>query len=334
MRAAWEAMAGHCRAFRLGVAVFVALTVMGLGSVVRVPELRQLQTQVEAKRDELSQQQRAKALELLQLGQAQEALRDAQRRLGNARWQLAAGDGMSDLLDQLSASGHAHGLHFERLEVLDELEHAGYRRTPLDIQVVGPYAALRVWLDEWLGQVRLLRSDKLEIASAQGAGGSLRLHLRVHAYHADAPSPATAWLAQLPARAEVVPPALDPFSAGAALASQKGLASIPLTQFQMVGSLARGPQQEALLLSAGRLYRVRPGERLGRDQGVVMRVDEQQMEVREQLLVAGAWRERRVFLTLSKRLGREGTQEHEGTIEMGGGGPVVDPVGAGDPLSG
>ena len=70
---------------------------------------------------------------------------------------------MSDLLDQLASSGHAHGLSFERLDVLEEVQASDYWVAPLQIEVMGSYSALRMWLDEWLGQMRLLRPSGLRL---------------------------------------------------------------------------------------------------------------------------------------------------------------------------
>lgn len=240
---------------------------------------------------------------------------------------------MSELLDQLAASGHAHGLHFEQLNVLEEVEDAGYRRIPLDVRVVGRYSALRQWLDDWLGQVRLLRAGDMSMSAAEGRPGLLRLRLRVQAYHADVPDPAPAWLAQLPSRAELGPPLVDPFSAWTARVSRGDLAKIPLTQLEMVGSLSRGSEHEALLLSAGRLFRLRPGDRVGRDEGVVVLIDERQVEVRERLFLGGGWRERTMFLTLRKRVEGEVKEDDEMDSDRGVG-PAVDPPGVGDALPG
>ncbi|MGA9660135.1 MAG: pilus assembly protein PilP, partial [Pseudomonas alloputida] len=113
-----------------------------------------------------------------------------------------------------------------------------------------------------------------------------------------------------------------------------GLVGVPLAQLEMVGSLARGTAREALLMAAGKLYRVRPGDRVGRDQGVVKHIDQRQVEVRERLFMAGVWHERTAFITLAKRLGKEASDPNENVDEIPAGNPAVDPAGFGDALPG
>ncbi|MFJ4441354.1 pilus assembly protein PilP [Pseudomonas sp. NPDC089422] len=331
---AWLALIERSRCFRRALPFAMGLILLGLGCLFRLPQWLQLQEQELARRGHLLQAHEAKAAEVLALSQMRKALDEARQRLQDARWRLAAGDDISDLLDQLATSGHTHGLHFERLDVLDEVRQPGYWQTPLDVQVVGRYSGLRMWLDDWLGQARLLRAEGLRLAPADDRPGLLRLGMRVHAYQADGPVPEPLSLADSPARGEVQPVVLDPFSAWATRIAQAGLASVPLAQLQMVGSLQRGQQREALLLAAGRLYRVRPGDRLGRDGGVVVEVAERQLDVRERLFLGGVWRERTVMLTLRKSVTTEATEGDEMAVEVGGGGVDTQSVVHGGVLSG
>lgn len=317
---AWLAVIERSRLFRCALPFAVGLVVVGFGCLLRLPHWLQLQEEALARQVRLVQAHESKAAEVLALSQMRKGLDDARQLLQDARWRLAAGGDMSELLDQLAASGHAHGLHFERLDVLDEVKQPGYWQTPLDVLVVGRYSGLRLWLDDWLGQVRLLRAEGLWLAAADDRPGLLRLGMRVHAYQADGAVPEPLSLADSPARGEVRPVARDPFSAWATRVAQAGLASVPLAQLQMVGSLQRGQQREALLLAAGRLYRVRPGDRLGRDGGVVMEVGERQLEVRERLFVGAVWRERTITLTLRKSVTTEASEGEEMAVEVGGGG--------------
>jgi type IV pilus assembly protein PilP len=317
---AWLALVERSRFFRCALPFATGLILFGLGCLFRLPQWLQLQEEEFARQVRLLEAHETKAAEVLALTQMRKALDDEWQLLQDARWRLAGGADMSDLLDQLAASGHAHGLHFERLDVLDEIKQPGYLQTPLDVQVVGRYSGLRMWLDDWLGQDRLLRAEGLQLAPADDRPGLLRLGIRVHAYQADGAVPEPFSLADSPARGEVLPVVLDPFSAWAKRIAQAGLASVPLAQLQMVGSLQRGQQREALLLAAGRLYRVRPGDRLGRDGGVVVEVGERQLDVRERLFVGGVWRERTVMLTLRKSVTTEATEGDEMAVEVGGGG--------------
>ena len=334
LRLDWQALVARSRLFRCALPIVTACLVFAAGCLVRWPEWRQLQQTEQANQRALNDMHQAKATQVLARVHSPQALSEAQRRLDDMRWRLAAGGEISDLLDQLAASGPVHGLHFEQLEVLEEQSQAGFGRTPLDVQVVGRYAALRMWLDDWLGQVRLLRAGDMHLASAHGRPGLLRLRLRVDAFHADGVVAEPESLAWLPARDHVKPPVADPFSVWSGRAVRQGLANIPLAQLEMVGSLSRGMQHEALLLSSGRLYRVRSGDRLGRDEGVVVRVDEQQVEVCERLFVGGTWRERTTLLTLRKGVDREIQEDNERVDEVAGGGIAADAVAGGNALSG
>jgi len=333
-RGAWLVLIERSRLARFALPCVLGLIVFGLGCLLRLPQWLQYQQTELARHSHLLQDHETKAAELLALSRMREAFDDAQQLLQDARWRLAAGAGMSDLLDQLAASGHAHGLHFEQLEVRDGLKQPDYWQIPLEVQVVGRYSGLREWLDDWLGQVRLLRAEMLWLQPAADRPGLLRLGMRVHAYQADGPVPEPVSLADSPARGEVLPVGLDPFSAWATRIGQGGLANVPLAQLQMVGSLQRGQQREALLASAGRLYRVRPGDRLGREGGVVEQVDERQLEVRERLFVGGVWRERTVMLTLRKSTNTEITEGDEMAIDLDGSGPDPQSVVHGGSLSG
>lgn len=330
----WQAFIVRSRLIRCTLPVLAAFLVLAVGCLVRLPEWQQLQQREHARHKALDEEHEGKATRMQALAQSREALVGAEQLLQDARWRLAAGGSMSDLLDQLAVSGQTHGLHFERLDVLDEVRQAGFVQTPLDVRVVGRYAALRLWLEDWLGQMRLLRAGELHLASADGKPGLVRLRLRVNAFHAQGPVSAPASLALVPARAAALPPALDPFSAWSTRRVREGLAQVPLAQLEMVGSLSRGLEHEALLASAGRLYRVRPGDRLGRDEGVVVHIGPQQVEVRERLFVGGMWRERMTSLTLRKGVDREVKEDHEEADDVAGAGPAADAIAGGYPPSG
>lgn len=327
---AWLSVAERSARFRRLAPVLLAVGLFSVGCALRLPALLQQQAQEDVRRAELNQLQASGASQLAELQRLQAAVAVAEQRLQAARWQLAAGESMSDLLERLTVSGHAHGLHVERLDVQEGELQTGFHRVPLELQVVGHYPALRLWLDEWLGQARVLRSGDMRLTAADREAGLLRLQLRLDAYHSPGPLSAPAMLAHVPARAAMAAPSVDPFAPATTRSSGSGLVGVPLAQLRMVGSLARGAFHEALLMGAGKLYRVRPGDRLGRDQGVVRHIDPQQVEVRERLFMAGEWYERAAFITLAGRLGKEAPDKHEEVDEIPAGSPAVDTVGVGD----
>lgn len=331
---AWLAVAEHSRRIRCLAPAMVAVLVFGLGCALRLPAALQQQAQEASRQASLGEQQSASTAKLVELEQLQAARVVAEQAMLEAHWHLASGEDMSDLLGSLASSGHAHGLLVERLDVHESEQQAGYRKTPLQVQVVGPYMALRQWLHAWLGQARLLRSGDINLSIVEGQPRLLRLQLRVEAFEAVAPVPAPEVFAHTSARAATPEPVVDPFTPAARRMAGFGLGSVPLAQLEMVGSLSRGMSHEALLMAAGRLYRVRAGERLGRNHGVVERVDQDQVEVRERLFMAGVWHERTAFITLAKRLGKEAPDRNENVDEMGVGSPAADPAGVGDALPG
>lgn len=324
----WQGLAERSLAFKAAVLMLAALAVLTAGWVSRLHEAQQAYRRGTATLHALEQVYAEKALLAGQLLPARSALSRSRVDLQDARWRLAAGEGVSDLLDQLARSGHQHGLLLEQLEVLEEVEAADYRMTPLQLDVIGSYGALRGWLDEWLGQVRLLRPSSLQLAAVPGRQALLRFRLQVQTYHPGQRLPAALSLADDPARPATQAVHADPFRPWSSATGADGLARVPLAQLEMVGSLARDGDYQALLWSAGRLYRLRPGDRLGRDHGVVVRVDEHQLEVLERVFLGGAWQQRTTYLALRNRAGTGGMDVGETAVGVGNGHVPVDPGGS------
>ncbi|CAM3649275.1 Type IV pili biogenesis protein PilP [Pseudomonas reidholzensis] len=326
----WQGLAERSLAFKVAVPVLAALAVLAAGWVFRLHEAQQVYRRgIETLRG-FDQVHAEKSLLAGQLLPARSALKRGMADLQDARWRLAADEGVSDLLDQLANAAHAHGLLFEQLEVLEEVEAEDYRTTPLQLEVVGSYGALRGWLDQWLGQVRLLRPSSLQLAAVPGRQALLRFRLQVQTYHPGLRLPAALSLADDPARPATQAVHSDPFRPWSSAAGADGLARVPLAQLEMVGSLARDGDYQALLWSAGRLYRLGPGDRLGRDGGVVVRVDEHQLEVLERVFLGGAWQQRTTYLALRNRAGTGGMDVHQTAVGVGNGHVPVGPGGRRD----
>jgi type IV pilus assembly protein PilP len=270
---------------------------------------------------------------LVELERAQQALEQARTGLQALRWRLAAGEGMSELLDQLALSGHEHGLSFERIEVNEALQAAGYRLQPLDISVHGRYPALRLWLEQWLQQLRLLNVPHLRLALQEEGTGVVGARLLIHAYHPGEELPVPAALADEPAQAAQSKATFDPFQAWLPATHGKELRHIPLARLEMVGSLSQSGRRQALLRSAGHVYRVGQGDRLGLDEGVVVAIDADRLEVREQIYLGGRWQARPRYLVLVEREQGEVRDEAETMVERRGV-DVEHPGGAGSGASG
>lgn len=318
----WQAQVQRSATLRaLLVLVLVAAVIAG-GYQVRLRELYERQQA----NNQLDQQFQvalvASGAQAAELDSERLALHDDERRLQLERWRLAAGEGVSELLDQLAVSGHEHGLLVERLDVLEARQQAGYRVMPLDISVVGRYPALRAWLEQWLQQVRLLNVAQLELLAMDERSGLVRAKLQVHAYDAAQRSAAPLSLADEPARQAITTRHFDPFLAWSSPGAARGIGRAPLEQLEMVGSLSRAGHRHALLRSAGHLYQVGVGDRLGRDEGVVVRIDAHQVEVHERLYIAGGWQERSRYLVLSKAAHGEVRDEDETVVERVTDGPA------------
>ncbi|MGB9088221.1 MAG: pilus assembly protein PilP [Pseudomonas farsensis] len=295
----WRGVVVRSRLFRVAALALSMLAVgaAGWASVLRETgqQLREAQVLEQSALQSLAERR----TELAELDGERLALQRARQMLQEARWRLDAGEGMSDLLDQLALSGHEHGLVFERVDVLAEQQPGpGYHRLPLDIQVVGHYPSLRTWVEQSLQRLRLLQVTRISLAGVDNSQGLVTAQLHLQVYRAAEALPAPASLADEPAQALVVRRPFDPFKPWSFSEPDGGLGRMPLEQLAMVGSLSRDGRHQALVQAAGRLHRVQEGQRLGRDDGRVVRIDAQQMEVRERLYIAGGWQERSRFLAL------------------------------------
>lgn len=315
----WQEVVYRSPVFRFIVVLSLVLIVGVVGYLGRLREVYQDYQFAVSTEHRLRQVHEARAAQTFDVDVERRALEEMAQRLRAERWRLAAGEGMSELLDQLAVSGHEHGLLFERLEVLEERQETGYRRLPLDIQVKGSYPALHAWLVQWLGQLRLLSVPRLNVVGGDERAGIVSARLQVDLHHPGEPLEPPDSLADEPARANLPVVTLDPFQAWRDGSADPGLGRIPLEQLEMVGSLSGAGGRQALLRSAGRLYRVAAGEPLGRDEGVVVSIDAEQVEVRERLYIGGAWQERSRYLALRKSARGEVKDEIDGAGERDAG---------------
>ncbi|CAG8864366.1 hypothetical protein PS627_00994 [Pseudomonas fluorescens] len=328
----WQGLAERSTLFKAALLALVILGVLGLGYCVRLDALRvELDIAAGHARD-LHAQRMGKDQQARRFTELQAALECSRQQLQDTRWRLAAGGDMAELLEDLSRLGREHGLLFEQVDALESSDGAGYRTVPLTLQMVGRYPALRLWLDQWLGQLRLLRVQHLRIGAVDGETGRLRMHMAVNAYHADQQGlgiPRS--LAAEAARGEGRLPVIDPFRRKTGQVIANSLASVPLEQLEMVGSLARHGEHQALLRLAGAVHRVRVGDPVGGAGGRVSRIDEQQVEVLEPGFVEGqGWLEQARYLVLRKRTVMEVTDELEGHGDDGVAGNLADAGNDGD----
>lgn len=108
----------------------LVLVVGVVGYLGRLREVHQDYQLAVSTEHRVRQVHEARTAQALDVDAERRALDDMEQRLRVERWRLAAGEGISELLDQLAVSGHEHGLLFELLEVLEEQQEVGYRRLP------------------------------------------------------------------------------------------------------------------------------------------------------------------------------------------------------------
>lgn len=329
VRPDWQRLAERPRALRIALLGLVVLVVLGVGYFARLHTLRLELAAVADQGQRLHRELTGKAQQAQRLDEQQATLELARQHLHDSRWRLAAGGDMAELLEDLSRQGREQGLSFEQVDLSEPLAEPGYRTIPLALQVVGRYPTLRVWLDQWLGQLRLLRVQQLRLEAVDGKPGMLRMHLDVNAYAASqAGLEVPRSLAAEPARAKPGKPVIDPFRRKTGPATSSQLASVALEQLVMVGSLARQGEYQALLRLAGAVHRVRVGDPIGNAQGRIARIDEQQVEVLERLFVDGqGWLEQSRYLALRGSADTEVMDEHQG---LGSDDLAGAPAGAGD----
>ncbi|MEE1887680.1 pilus assembly protein PilP [Pseudomonas carassii] len=311
----WQALAGRSGVVRVMVCLSLALMVACVGYLVRLRDPVQGHAESVRLQLQLQNELEGRRTRLVELGVEQQALEHTRVLLQAARWRLAAGEGMSELLDQLALSGHEHGLVFERVEVQEAQQASVYRVQPLEIAVSGQYPALRLWLEQWLRQLRLLSVERLRLALKDEGVGRVDAQLRLHAYHPGEELPVPASLADEPALAALPKTAFDPFRAWSLPREGSGLAHIPLARLEMVGSLSRTGRRQALLRSAGRLYRVVEGEQLGLEGAVVVAIEVDRVEVHERFYIDGRWQARPRYLVLGTREQGEIRDETEAMVE-------------------
>lgn len=322
-------IANQAAGVRWALVLCAALLVLGVGAALRLPSLWLMQQEQGSAAEALLGVEQARRGEMAGLDELRATLAVAERQLQAARWRLSAGEGLAGLMEQLARSAHVHGLLVEQLDLFEDVRKDGYWQTPVQLQVMGRYGALRLWLDDWLGQLRLLDTGDSQWQRIEPDSGLLRLTLQLHAYRADGEPPMPASLADEPARPKPSAPAVDLFARGVA-PGEAGLAAIALGRLSMVGSLSRGEDRQALLSAGGHVYRVRLGDALGRNEGRVVGIDETSVEVRERFFASGSWHEHSVFLQLGQGRHGEDRDEVAHKVEMAVGAGIADPAGIGD----
>lgn len=276
----WHGVAAWPWLHKAGVLVCCLLLVVGLGYAVQLRGSGAALERAVVRGAELQAAWQAQAGRAAGLQGQQARLLDVQHRLQGAQARLLAEDGLPGLLQAIAQAGR--GLLFEQVNVLPA--QALHAEVPVQLRLVGDFAALSAFIDALAElPVRVTLHD-LTLAPLAGRE-QLRLQLQLKAYASGLPAEAPA--ASTPGVAR------DPFAAQPPASAEFVLERLPLEQLELVGHLADRRGAVALIRAAGALYPLRAGDRLGPDQGRVVRIDAQQLELVEQVWIEGAgWQAR------------------------------------------
>lgn len=297
----WQQLAAGSRVSQAILLVSVLVLTLGLAYFVH---LRALFIEID-KGSEQSQQlliEQADKTERAQALEPHEAqLAAAYQRLDASRWRLAAGGELADLLEEIAHRGQSEGVFVEQVEVLPEVLHEHHVELPMQFQLRGVYEKLASFAQGLAQLPRLVSVEDFTLLPAQGQGpAGLRLQVQISAYRSRVASsgPAPSLLEAGPVR-PVPDFSRSPFEPSPQMQHRQYLETLALDQFEMIGSLARGQARFALLQVAGVVHRLQLGDRLGRDRGRIVGIEERQVEVAEEVFVAGkGWVERRRTLSL------------------------------------
>lgn len=319
------------RAVRLACAVLLAALTLALAWLAQLAGLLARLQAAQAQERELraaSVQAQARAGQLPQLRERRQA---AAAALATLEQQLPQQQEMASLLSAINRAGLARGLQFELFKPGAPTPHTHYVAMPIAVRLRGGYHAVGAFAADLARLPRIVIIDTLRFSGNKEGPPTLDAVLRAFRLP-DAQEQAAQQTAL--ARARVKPPAMpaaaaplpvfvprdysasdlpDPFgnaapdagrAAGGVPApdlrrAREPLESVALSDIAMVGSVQQHGRLDALLQAGQRLHRVRTGQHLGPDHGVVTQISEQALAYREVAQDAGGvWRERRGSLAL------------------------------------
>ena len=273
----WHGVAAWPWLHKVGVLVCCLLLVVGGAYAVQLRGAGAPLERAVVRGAELQVALHAQAEQAAGLQGQQARLLGMQHRLQGAQARLLADDGLPGLLQAIAQAGR--GLLFEQVNVLPPQPQGLYSEVPVHLRVQGDFAALSAFVDALVELPARVTVHDLHLAPLAGRE-LLRLQLQLKAYASGLPAEAPA--ASTPGVAR------DPFAAQPPSSAEFMLERLPLEQVELVGHLADRRGAVALIRVAGALYPLRAGDRLGPDQGRVVRIDAQQVELVEQVWVEGA----------------------------------------------
>lgn len=321
------------RSVRLACAALLAVLALALAWWAQLGALLSRLQAAQAQESELRAaygQAQARAGQLPQLRERRQA---AAADLATLERQLPRQQEMASLLSDINQAGLARGLQFELFKPGAPEPQAHYVAMPIAIRVRGGYHAIGAFAADLARLPRIVTMQAVILNGGKDGPPTLDAVLRAFRLpdaQEQAAQQAALAKAEAKAGAKVRPAAVsplrgfvphdysasdlpDPFGTAAPDAGQAAggvaapdlrrvrepLESVALSDMAMVGSVQQHGRLDALLQAGQRLHRIRTGQHLGHDHGVVTQIGEQALAYREVAQDAnGVWRERRGSLAL------------------------------------
>jgi type IV pilus assembly protein PilO len=223
-----------------------------------------------------------------------------------ARHRLPPQAALPALLDALATIARRSGIALDELRLRDAVMHEFYVQQPLALVLSGDYHALGIFADAVAALPQLVAPRDFRIERAGGAG-MLRMTLEADTYRAAADAASAEAPVEVPVPTPVYRAATlrSPFAEGQRtmpaepMRIREALEAFDLSQLSMTGTLERQGRRWALIRDAdGGVTRVSVGARLGRDQGRIVDITRERVELVEQVWDGQGWRERRNGLAL------------------------------------
>ena len=261
-----------------------------------------------------------------QLPQLRERRQAAAAELATLEQQLPRQQEMASLLSGINQAGLARGLQFELFKPGTPEPQAHYVAMPIAIRVRGGYHAIGAFAADLARLPRIVTMQAVILNGGKDGPPTLDAVLRAFrlpdaqeqaAMAKSKVKPSAGPLTAVPLsgfvpRDYAAGDLPDPFGAVAVHDAHTGgvaapdlrrvrepLESVALSDMAMVGSVRQHGRLDALLQAGQRLHRIRTGQHLGHDHGVVTQIGEQALAYREVAQDAnGVWRERRGSLAL------------------------------------
>lgn len=290
------------------VALFFSVCLFA-GYVLLVRGLMAAAENAEALATELGHELQTQQSELLAVNRERQMLANLQSKVAEQAGQLLTRAGVPALLDLLTESAAANGLQIDELELESEVEQAFLVRLPMRLVARGAYRSVVTFWQELAAYPLLVVPLDFQLSSSE-QDDELRLELKLEAYRATGAFSEAGGLAWQRPTLHAAPPTRNPFATRSNGSPAKddehrrrleALEHVDLSELTLCGTLARGGQRWALVRDpTGLITRVGIGARMGRNEGRVVAISREHIELIERRVEEDEWRERRSVLRLAR----------------------------------